>query len=215
MLEVLRKNRNKEAFVFITEKELEGSSKELEAKLRKGAQRGFFYIEIPAVLKTKLMELYSLHIPFIKTNRLERHRQLHNWIFMMPKKHKRRLLFAKILTGASIQKMYNYLPAHFFLQHSNFWEKFFLLFYHTCPKGLGKHGENCIRRTRIFSFSFNHYRPEKKMFGVMLTRLAVICTLVYRQTGPLRQNQYSNKWQASLLLAGYFVLILGKFLELL
>ncbi len=210
------KARASELIISISEQELYSDSQELKDKLREAARQGFFYIEIPARLKPSIEEIVAYAHTFykdetLKAAKLTRTSGYHDFehaqfeAFFCERPHWNVYPvniqeFAQTLVGYSLDILHKVFPLVLPQLSQVDWKKAT----GSLLDGLG-----------TYFFSFNHYRPEKKMIGLLPHQDTGFITLLYINKEGLYAHMNNKQWQSIPPKPGYFVVNFGRAFEIL
>jgi len=202
--------------VSLSEKELYGNSEELDKKLLQAAQQGFCYVEIPKKLKDWLDEVVQFANGFYKDEELK----------------------AKEFSWTTKYHDFKEAQVESFVCQQPYWKKAYpknikefaqeltelseLIFHKTLSLVLPQLPQNQREKATgglyndkgVYFFSFNHYRPTKKMIGFNPHRDIGYVTVLFINKKGLNAK-IDGKWESIVPKPGHFIVNFGKAFEVL
>lgn len=205
-----------ESIVSISEQELQGDSQELEDTLRQAARQGFFYVEIPAKIQMHVKDVVAYANAFytdqkLKEAKLTMTSGYHNFehaqfeMFICERPHwnvypEHIQEFATSLIDLSLTILRKVFPIVLPQLSPGDWKQ--------ATGGL-------LDGLGTYFFSFNHYRPEKKMIGLIPHQDTGFITLLFIDKKGLYAHINNTQWQAIPPKPGYVVVNFGRAFEIL
>lgn len=206
---------NPEPLLSFTHDELYSPSPALNEKLRRAIRQGFFYVEIPPMTKDLIPEAVNFAHSFYKNPQFKEaalshvttfhdfpHAQFESFFCEQPYWSiypEAIQICANSLIDLSLTLLRNIMPLVLPQLSSQDW----------APATGGLFGGK-----GNYFFSFNHYRPEKKMIGLIPHQDTGYITLLFIDKKGL-YGFINNKWCSIDPKPGFFIVNLGRALEML
>ncbi len=207
---------SKESVQSFTQEELLGTSEELEVRLRRAAQQGFFYVEMPEKLELLIGDAVEFAHKFYKDKKLKNIKMPAGGGYKDWEKAQAESFFCeRSFWGKCYPEEVVALANSLINLSEEIFGKVFPLVAEQLPKDQwSKAVGDLFKKDGSYHFSFNHYRPTKKMIGVQPHRDFGYITLLFINKEGLRAK-IDNEWCSIPPKKGYFVVNFGRAFEIL